>query len=275
VSQPLQESSDTAQVRPERFPVGEQQTLDANRRDWDAYADTYQATHGEFLQDIGFVWGPEGHTEAELKVLGDVAGKRVLEVGCGASQCARWLATQGGRAVGLDVSFRQLQHGRRIDDATGVSVATVCATGTALPFADASFDVVFSSFGAMQFVSDAATAVGEVARVLADGGRFAFSITHPIRWAMPDDPGEDGLVVSSSYFDRTPYVEVDQDEQVRYVEHHRTLGDWVRILAEHGFTITDLLEPEWPEGHDRVWGGWGPVRGALIPGTAIYVAALR
>jgi len=67
---------------------------------------------------------------------------------------------------------------------------------------------------------------------------------------------------------------VDQDEQVRYVEHHRTLGDWVRILAEHGFTLVDLVEPEWPAGHDRIWGGWGPVRGALIPGTAIYVADL-
>ena len=41
-----------------------------------------------------------------------------------------------------------------------------------------------------------------------------------------------------------------------YVEHHRTLGDWVALLAGHGFRITDLLEPEWPEGHDRVWGGW-------------------
>jgi SAM-dependent methyltransferase len=274
VSQPLPESSDTANVRPERFPVGEQETLDANRRDWDAYADTYQATHGEFLQDIGFVWGPEGHTEESLGVLGDVAGKRVLEVGCGASQCARWLATRGARAVGLDVSMRQLQHGRRIDDATGVPVSTVCATGTALPFADGSFDVVFSSFGAMQFVSDAAASVAEVARVLAPGGRFAFSITHPMRWAMPDDPGEDGLVVSNSYFDRTPYVEVDEDDQVRYVEHHRTLGDWVRVLAARGFTLGDLLEPEWPEGHDRVWGGWGPVRGALIPGTAIFVADL-
>lgn len=274
MSEPLAESSDTANVRPERFDVGERATLRANRTDWDAYADTYQATHGAFLQDIGFVWGPEGHTEADLRVLGDASGKRVLEVGCGASQCARWATTQGAVAVGLDVSYRQLQHSRRIDEATGVSVPTVCATGTALPFADASFDVVFSSFGAMQFVSEPMTAVSEVARVLAPGGRFAFSVTHPIRWSMPDDPGEDGLAVTSSYFDRTPYVEVDEQERVRYVEHHRTIGDWVRVLAANGFALTDLVEPEWPEGHDRIWGGWGPVRGALVPGTAIFVADL-
>jgi SAM-dependent methyltransferase len=272
MSQPVPESSDTASVRPERFAVGERETLAANRRDWDAYADTYQATHGAFLQDIGFVWGPEGHTEDQLRVLGDVQGERVLEVGCGAAQCARWLGTRGAVSLGLDVSLRQLQHGRRLDGATGHAVPTVCASATHLPFAAESVDVVFSSFGAMQFVSDAATAVAEVARVLRPGGRFAFSVTHPVRWAMPDDPGEDGLVVTSSYFDRTPYVEVDQEDQVRYVEHHRTIGDWVRVLAGHGFALQDLVEPEWPPGHDRVWGGWGPVRGALIPGTAIFVA---
>ncbi|HSV39957.1 MAG TPA: class I SAM-dependent methyltransferase, partial [Nocardioidaceae bacterium] len=252
MSQPVSESSDTASVRPERFAVSEQETLAANKRDWDAYADTYQATHGAFLQDVGFLWGPEGHTEEQLSALGDVSGKRILEVGCGASQCARWLVTQGATAYGLDVSLRQLQHSLRIDDSTGVRVPTVCASGTHLPFASGSLDIVFSAFGAMQFVSEADTAVAEISRVLVPGGRFAFSITHPIRWAMPDDPGEEGLAVTNNYFDRTPYVEVDEDEQVRYVEHHRTLGDWVRVLAQHGFCLVDLIEPEWPEGHDRV-----------------------
>ncbi len=51
-----------------------------------------------------------------------------------------------------------------------------------------------------------------------------------------------------------------------YVEHHRTLGDWVALLAGHGFVITDLLEPEWPDDHERVWGGWSGVRGRLHAG---------
>jgi SAM-dependent methyltransferase len=257
-----------------RRTVGEGETRRANRSDWDAYADEYQATHGAFLGDAGFIWSPEGVTEAEARVLGDVAGRDVLEIGCGAGQCARWLNTQGARAVGIDLSFRQLQHSRRLDAETGVPVPVVCATATALPIADGSFDVAFSAFGALQFVHDAATAVAEVARVLRPGGRFAFSVTHPVRWSMPDDPSEEGLKVTSSYWDRTPYVEQDADGVVTYVEHHRTLGDWVRILAASGFLLEDLVEPEWPEGHDRVWGGWGPVRGALIPGTAIFSARL-
>ena len=189
-------------VRVERRPVTEAESRRANGPDWDRYADEYQSTHGEFLGDIGFVWGPEGHTEADLGVLGDVAGLDVLEVGSGAGQCSRWVGAQGGRPVGLDLSMRQLQHSRRIDEDTGVTVPSVLGTATQLPFADASFDVVFCSFGALQFVADIADAVAEAARVLRPGGRFAFSITHPTRWMFPDDPGEAGLLASQSYWDR-------------------------------------------------------------------------
>jgi SAM-dependent methyltransferase len=262
-------------VRVERRPVDEQESRSANGPDWDRYADEYQATHGSFLGDTGFVWGPEGLTEESARVLGDVAGRDVLEVGSGAGQCSRWVRDRGGRPVGLDLSHRQLQHSRRIDEQTGITVPSVLGTATHLPFADGSFDVVFCSFGALQFVADIDVAVAETARVLRPGGRFAFSITHPTRWMFPDDPGEPGLTASQPYWDRTPYVEVDDATgRVSYVEHHRTLGDWVDLLAGAGFRITKLLEPEWPEDHDRVWGGWSRTRGLLTPGTAIFVADL-
>ncbi|HET8603262.1 MAG TPA: class I SAM-dependent methyltransferase [Marmoricola sp.] len=262
-------------VRPERRPADEGESLRANRADWDAYADEYQASHGEFLGDEGFLWGPEGVREDHAHALGEVAGRRVLEIGCGAAQCSRWVLARGGRPVGLDVSMRQLQHSRRIDLEHGVSVPVVCAGAAALPFPDASFEVVFSAFGALQFVADADALVADVARVLRRGGRFAFSVTHPTRWVFPDDPGEDGLTASQSYWDRTPYVEVDdQTGETRYVEHHRTIGDWVHALSSCGFRLLELLEPEWPEDHDRVWGGWSRVRGLVTPGTAIFVADL-
>lgn len=262
-------------VRAHRRDVDEAASRAANGPDWDRYADEYQATHGAFLGDAGFVWGPEGLTEQAAGALGDVRGKVTLEVGSGAGQCSRWVRRQGGRAFGLDLSFRQLQHARRLDDQTGTAVPSVLGTATQLPFRDASFDVVFCSFGALQFVADLDDAVGETARVLRPGGRFAFSITHPTRWSFPDDPGEGGLTVTQSYWDRTPYVEVDDATgRVSYVEHHRTLGDWVRVLARHRFVLRDLLEPEWPPGHDRTWGGWSRTRGLLTPGTALFVADL-
>ena len=262
-------------VTAERRAADEDESRRANGPDWDRYADEYQATHGEFLGDVGFVWGPEGVTEEDAGVLGDLHGRDVLELGSGAGQCSRWVISRGGRAVGLDLSFRQLQHGRRIDDHTGIAVPSVQGTATHLPFADDSFDVVFCAFGALQFLADIERGIAETVRVLRPGGRLAFSITHPTRWMFPDDPGEEGLVASQSYWDRTPYVEVDDETgRVSYVEHHRTLGDWVGLLAGAGFMITDLLEPEWPAEHDRVWGGWSGIRGRLTPGTAIFGATL-
>src|SRR4051794_9781005 len=143
-------------VHPVRRPVSEEDSRRANRADWDAYADEYQSKHGGFLGDVGFVWGPEGHQEAELQVLGPaaaLAGRRVLELGSGAGQCARWLRSVGATSFGLDLSERQLQHSRRLDEHTGVAVPSICGTATQLPFADETFDVVFSSFGALQFVA--------------------------------------------------------------------------------------------------------------------------
>jgi SAM-dependent methyltransferase len=263
-------------VSVDRRPISEEESRRANRADWDRYSDEYQSTHGDFLGDVGFLWGPEGLTESEAGVLGDVAGRDVLELGSGGGQCSRWVRDQGGRAFGLDLSFRQLQHSRRIDEETGLAVPSVLATATSIPFASDAFDVVFCAFGALQFVEELEGCLDECARVLRPGGRLAFSITHPTRWMFPDDPGPEGLVASQSYWDRTPYVESDPDTgRVLYVEHHRTLGDWVTLLVSTGFRITALLEPTWPDELDRDWGGWSRTRGLLTPGTAIFAAVLE
>lgn len=243
----------------------------AGRRWWDTNAAEYLGEHGDFLGDAVFRWGPEGLTEAEAGLLGDVAGARVLEVGAGAAQCSRWLRARGADVVATDISHRMLAGGAPLDAASGVRVPVVQADARALPFDDAAFDVVFTSFGALPFVPDAVTVHAEAARVLRPGGRWVFSVTHPVRWAFPDDPTRHGLTANRSYFDRRPYVEQDGDGRVLYAEYHRTLGDHVRDLVAAGLRLVDVVEPEWPPWNDQVWCGWGPERGALLPGTAIFV----
>ncbi|WP_024288475.1 class I SAM-dependent methyltransferase [Cellulomonas sp. KRMCY2] len=238
---------------------------------WDANAHDYLAEHGEFLGAADLCWCPEGLREEQAGLLGTVAGRRILEVGAGAAQGARWLAGRGAQVVATDVSFGMLAAGRDLDETTGLRAPTVAADARALPFADGSFDVVFTAFGAIPFVPDADAVHAEVARVLRPGGRWVFAVTHPIRWAFPDDPSERGLTAIRSYFDRRPYVEADQTGGVAYAEFHRTLGDHVADLNCAGFHLERLVEPEWPAGHERSWGGWGPVRGAYLPGTAIFV----
>ncbi|MCF4121222.1 class I SAM-dependent methyltransferase [Antribacter sp. KLBMP9083] len=244
----------------------------AGRQWWDANAAEYLEEHGAFLGDTGFRWGPEGLTEGEAGLLGDVTGKRVLEVGSGAAQCSRWLAgARGAHAVATDVSAAMLGGALQINAATRVWVPVVQADARALPFADASFDAVFTSFGAIPFVPDAWRVHRESARVLRPGGRWVFSVTHPLRWAFPDDPTRQGLTATRSYFDRRPYVEADTTGSVLYAEYHRTLGDHVRDVAAAGLRLLDVVEPEWPAWNTQTWGGWGPERGAFLPGTAVFV----
>lgn len=207
----------------------------------------------------------------EAELLGppeDLKDKVILEIGSGAAQCSRWLAAQGAHPVALDLSHRQLQHALRID---GGAVPLVQADAGALPFADGSFDLACSAYGALPFVADPVRVLRDVHRVLRPGGRFVFSVTHPIRWAFPDEPGPEGLSVVASYFDRTPYVEQDDEGRAVYVEHHRTVGDRVRDI------VAAWIPPGGPRRaavarveHPGV-GRLVPLRGNLIPGTAIFV----
>ena len=80
MTQPETGPSDVpAGLQPVRRTVNEAESRRANRRDWDAYADEYQATHGAFLRDVGFVWGPEGVDEGALGVLGEVRDRVARE----------------------------------------------------------------------------------------------------------------------------------------------------------------------------------------------------
>ena len=228
---------DNDTVRVARRHVSDSATIRANRTWWDANAADYQAEHGKFLGDARFIWCPEGLDEADARLLGaDLTGKRVLEVGAGAAQCSRWLLTQGADAVATDLSAGQLAHAVEIDLSRPDTdpVPLIQADATRLPFADASFDVVCSAYGAVPFVADSAAVMREAARVLRPGGRWVFSVSHPIRWSFPDDPGEGGLTVRDSYFDRSPYVEGDERGLPSYAEHHRTLWDRVREIAAAG-----------------------------------------
>lgn len=249
-------------------------TVRANRGWWDGDADDYHAAHGAFLGLADFVWSPERLREVDAHLLGEVAGKLVLEVGCGAAMCSRWLVGAGARPVAFDLSAGMLRHAVEATAETGIDVPLVQADAQFLPFRSATFDIAFTAFGAIAFVEDSARVMREVARVLRPGGRWVFATTHPLRWSFPDDPGPDGLTATAPYWDRTPYVEYAETGEATYVEHHRTLGDRVREIASAGFRLVDIVEPEWPPGHIDEWGQWSPLRGAILPGTAIYVCEL-
>src|SRR6185312_1695051 len=146
-------------------------------------AGAYQAEHGAFLGDADFLWCPEGLRESEARLLGEVRGRSILEVGAGAAQCSRWLATQGARPIAVDLSESQLGQARELHLRSGVATTLVLADAQRLPFGDETFALACSAYGAVPFTADSGAVMREVARVLRPGGRWVFSVTHPLRWS--------------------------------------------------------------------------------------------
>lgn len=263
----------TAAVAHRRVPAAHARR--AARHWWDGDAQSYLRDHGPDIGDVDVLWCPEGLRESEVQLLGppdQLQGKTILEMGCGSAPVSRWLQTVGAHPVGFDLSMGMLDQARRIGERTGIVVPLVQADASSFPFASASFDVVVSAFGAVAFVAEPDRVMAEAARVLRPGGQLLFSTNHPMRWIFPDSPHVSDLQVQSSYFDADDYVEVDDQDQPTYVETHRTMGQRIRDLVAAGLVIDDVIEPEWTPGREVVWGQWSADRGALVPGTVIFIA---
>ena len=213
-----------------------------NRASWDAYSDEYQAKHGAQLADSGgLAWGTSQILESELRILGDVAGKDILEFGCGAAQWSIALAQAGARPVGLDLSARQLEHARRLMAEAGVDFPLVHGSAEAVPLPDASFDIVFCDHGAMTF-ADPYRTVPEAARLLRHGGLFAFNHHSPIEticWALGADDRR-----------RPPRARLFRDAPLRRRRRRRTsssrTGTGSGSSAANGLVVEDLVEPRPP-----------------------------
>ncbi len=213
-----------------------------NLKHWDQQSNDYEAQHSEQLSSNPMAWGCWSVPESQLHVLGDVNGKDVLELGCGAARWAIALAKRGARVVGLDVSARQLEHARQNMSDACVDFPLVHASAEAVPLADASFDVIFCDHGAMTYCDPCRT-VPEAGRLLRGGGLLAFSAATPILnicWNESEDCVDDRL--HANYFEQRRF------EDASSVNFSLPYGEWIALFRRNGLTIEDLIELRPPEG---------------------------
>jgi ubiquinone/menaquinone biosynthesis C-methylase UbiE len=207
-----------------------------NRAYWDRTSDDYQQRHREFIGRPEPRWGVWQIRESELDVLGEIDGKDVLELGCGAAHWSILLAKQGARPVGLDNSARQLEHARERLAEAGVDFPLVHASAEDIPLPDQSFDVVFCDHGAFTF-ADPYKVVPEAARLLRPGGLLAFSHSSPF---VAVCEGEDERVHPALTRD---YFGLHEQNHGDVVTYELPYGEWIRLFRSNGFIVEGLIEP--------------------------------
>lgn len=174
----------------------------------------------------------------------DLAGKRVLDLGCGEGWFCRVALDAGADSVvGVDPSERMLEWARA--SSSDPRVRLVRAFAEDALFEPESFDVVVSIL-ALHYVEDYAGVVAAVARWLAPGGVFAFLVEHPVAtcqrrldWIIEDDELVAWPVFD--YHDEGPRTEHWYVEGV--VKYHRTVETMVDGLFDAGFLLERLIEP--------------------------------
>jgi SAM-dependent methyltransferase len=208
---------------------------------WDRAAVRYQDEIELPVDEVAY--GPGLPTEAELRLLGALAGKRVLELGCGGGQAAVALAGQGARVIAVDGSAEHIGFARRLADREGARVEWHTGDLAEFAFVSAdSVDLVFST-NTLDYVDDLNRVFRSVHRVLKPRGALVFSLEHPLAQERP-------------YLDHGPLKVERFGEQ--FLLYPRTFSEVVTALARNGFRPDAMAEP-------------APA-GASVPGVVIWRA---
>lgn len=192
-------------------------------------------------------YGPDMPDEGELRLIGDVAGKRVLDLGCGRGEAAIAFARAGAHVTAVDASAVQLERARTLAAEHEIRVEWHHGDAAELAFLRAdSIDIAYS-VGLLPEVDDQSRLFRQIHRVLRPHGAFVCAYEHPCATcvgesANPERPGAGAMLVRRSYFDDVPML-VDRDG-ARFVLHPRTIAATFAGFTRAGFAVEVLLEPE-------------------------------
>lgn len=183
------------------------------------------------------------------KLLPDFTGLRVLDLGCGYGWHCAYAKEHGASYVlGTDLSEKMLERARAQNSGDGIEYRRAAMED--LRFPDGSFDVVLSSL-AFHYVRDFAPLVEHISRWLVRGGKFVFSVEHPVFTAYGSQDwyyGENGEILHfpvDNYYIEGRRDAVFLGEHV--IKYHRTLTTYLDTLLRNGFIIRRVAEPMPPE----------------------------
>ena len=224
--------------------IGRRDRLARNRSVWRAVNAQFTDHEAEAKWAAAAItWGLFRFPEADLCLIGNVEGNRVVELGCGTAYLSAWLARAGARVVALDLSRPQLETARRCQRHLGPVFPLVEANAESVPLRSGAFDLVVSEYGASPWC-DPSLWIPEAARLLRPSGRLVV-LTNSVLAGMcvPTGPGFAGDQLLRSQRDLASIEWEDGG-----IEFHPGHGDWIRILDAAGLVVDALHELYAPNG---------------------------
>ncbi|MGW0119660.1 class I SAM-dependent methyltransferase [Streptomyces sp. NPDC003327] len=198
--------------------------------DYDRFAEAYAAENETSLVNAHYA------RPAMVALAGDVAGRRILDAGCGAGPLSAALRDRGAVVTGIDASAGMLAlASRRLGDDADLHVADL---RDPLPFADGAFDDVVASL-VLHYLEDWGPTLAELRRVLRPGGRLIASVDHPFVAYTFEDPRPD-------YFATTDYsfAWAFGGQTVPMRLWRTSLHAMTQAFTAAGFRLTTLCEPQ-------------------------------
>jgi len=216
-----------------------------NRKAWDSYAVDFVEPGERAWASMEPTWGIWSVAECDLDALPEVAGKDVVELGCGTAYWSAWLMRRGARVVGIDNSAKQLETALRLQREHGLEFPLIHASAEAVPLPSRSFDVALSEYGASIWC-DPHLWIPEAARLLRPGGHLVFLTNSVIAMLTAPDsgPSTDRLVRDQFGMNRFEFPGEAS------VEFHLPHGELIDVLATNGFALERLIELQAPEHGD-------------------------
>jgi SAM-dependent methyltransferase len=217
-----------------------------NRSAWDGWAHEYvDAGRRNWASDVP-TWGIWDISEAQAGMFPpDCGGLDAVELGCGTAYVSAWLGRRGARPVGIDNSEAQLTTARGFQEEFGLTFPLHHGNAEATSFADASFDLAISEYGASIWCDPYAW-IPEAARLLRPGGRLHFLVNSPLMmlFAEDDENVPAGTTLLRDYFGMHRFEWPDDPS----VDFHLGHGEMIRLLRECGLEIEALVELQAPKG---------------------------
>jgi SAM-dependent methyltransferase len=169
-----------------------------------------------------------------------------LELGAGAGQNSIALARRGGKCTAVDISPRQLEHGRRLATEAGVHVEFVEADMAALPFANSpAFDLIHSTY-ALPFCDDPEAVIAAAAALLTAAGVFVLTVAHPVfsgEWLEVEEDGQ-GMFLRD-YFRPPPDTRTSQDDDDAWTQARAwPVSEIFHWITDAGLDVDRIVEPE-------------------------------